>query len=91
MWTREDTLLAMALIAIEDDTCQGCGEPLSESMSPDHNPDTGSARYESGLPSRCHACTAIAERAKGYQDEKTHPGALRFGVELVPRGQPPPT
>ena len=81
----------MALLHIEDDTCV-CGQPLSESMDPDHNPDTGSHRYHAGMPSRCHACTAIAEAAKPYQDEKTEaPSALRFGVQLIPRGQPPPT
>ena len=82
----------MALIHIEDDTCTGCGEPLSVSMDADNNPDTGSHRYHSGLPSRCHACTAIAAAAKPYQDDTTPaPGALRFGVQLLPRGVLPPT
>lgn len=92
VWTPEDTVLAMALIHIEDDTCSGCGLPLSESTADGHNADTGEATYTVPPPTRCHACTAIADAASDYTDPDKgvpHPHALRYGARLQPRGSTP--
>jgi DNA-directed RNA polymerase subunit N (RpoN/RPB10) len=76
VWSDRDGLLAQALTVFEAERCTGCGHPLSESM------DVANARaYVSPFPMRCHACTAIAERAEKYADTNA-PSALRFHAEL---------
>jgi hypothetical protein len=49
---------------------------MFESMDPE-NED----RYVAPPPSRCHACTAVHQRAKGYEGAIA-PGALKFHAEL---------
>lgn len=65
----------MALTQFEALLCPNCGQPLPESMDPETEDD-----WIAGLPSRCHACTAIAHRAKDYENAIA-PQALRFGAE----------
>lgn len=78
-WTGRDWLLAQALVAYEDSLCPSCGNPRHETMDPDHESD-----WTAPLPLRCHACTAIAHRAKEYA-ESDAPQALAFSAELKPR------
>lgn len=80
-WTERDSDFALALTEYEGMLCSGCGHPVWESMDPDTQRD-----WEAPLPMRCHACTAIGERAKGYaKPEVPVPTALRFRAYL-PQG-----
>lgn len=85
-WDRTQHALVAALADLEADTCSGCGNPLSESMSPGADPENrdGTHFYEAGPPHRCHGCTARENRAKDYRDAPAH-GALRFPVVRVDR------
>lgn len=82
-WRRRDWLLAQALVEYDRLLCPGCGNPLHESMDPDHQNE-----WEAGLPMRCHACTVIEERAKQY-GESFAPNALRFSATRHRRVLPP--
>ena len=75
-WSERDALLAQALTAYEEMLCSGCGNSMHETMDPDHQQD-----WIAPLPMRCHACTAIAARAKAYA-ETDFPSALRFSASL---------
>lgn len=56
--------------------CSGCGQMVTESMDP-----ANEGRWSSPPPHRCHACTAIAHRAKDYEKADA-PEALKFSAEL---------
>jgi hypothetical protein len=82
-WDQQSRDLIRALWEVEQDTCQGCGHPISEAWSPLADPGNfrGSHVYDVPPPTRCHACTAIAikqetksESGQGYP----HPTALHF-------------
>lgn len=66
--------------------CDGCGQPLHESMDPETQRD-----WVVPLPMRCHACTAVADRAKQYVENPLTPAphALRFRAERLLRPQGP--
>lgn len=88
-WTHHDRVLALALAAYEADLCSGCGQPMTESMDPDNE-----RGYVAPPPHRCHACTAVAERAEEYQQVPHAHQVLRFNAEKrAPRasggGTPP--
>lgn len=85
-WGDVDRLLAVALTKYEASLCDGCGQPLHESMDPQHDRDNraGPAFYEAPEPVRCHACTALEERQKQYTGEDAS-AARRFMVRLVRR------
>lgn len=59
----------MALIALEDDTCKGCGQPISDSQ----NPDLEEAWAAEVI--RCHACAAATRRANQFQKDGDMAGA----------------
>lgn len=67
-------MLAQALEDFERILCPGCGHSLMESMDQKFEND-----WEAGLPHRCHACTAIAQRAEQYR-ESDAASALRFAA-----------
>lgn len=71
-WTEQDLAEAIALLKVEADTCNGCGEPLSETTDPE-----AEGGYDVDAPTRCHACTELA-RARAV--ERPHPEALYFEV-----------
>lgn len=62
--------MAMALAEVESGECHECHQPLDEAFDPN-------VAWSSPPPARCHACTAVAERAKAYLDTP-HAHALRF-------------
>ncbi|MGH3375980.1 MAG: hypothetical protein ACRDP6_14675 [Actinoallomurus sp.] len=62
-WTEQDLAEAVALLKVEADTCQGCGEPLAESTDP--RADGG---YEVDDPDRCHGCTALNIQRDKHKD-----------------------
>lgn len=85
-WTQHDSSLAVALTLHEATLCPGCGQPLSESTSPDADLGNrhGAYHYEASLPIRCHACTAVDAAAEPYRGEDVEaPRALRFPVRRV--------
>lgn len=69
-WSDRDRTWALALAEVESNECHDCHQPLDEAFD-------GSIEWDSPPPARCHACTAVAERAKQYQDTP-HAHALRF-------------
>lgn len=78
LWTDSDRAWALALIAVEDDTCRGCGQPLSTSTAPEAE-DAWVAEVI-----RCHACTAAGQRTNQFQQD----GGDQHGahVHVHPRG-----
>jgi uncharacterized cysteine cluster protein YcgN (CxxCxxCC family) len=86
-WKDTDQLMAMALTEYEGMLCDGCGQPLYESMDPETE-----GRWVAPLPMRCLACTAVAQRAKEYASNPKvrAPEALRFHAELIPARAPTP-
>jgi hypothetical protein len=80
-WDPEQYALVAALADVETDECSQCGHPMSESMSPDSDPDRQDATHKYvALPAhRCHACTAREQQAESYKDSP-HRHALRFPV-----------
>lgn len=81
--------LMAALADLEADTCSSCGQPMSECMSADSDPDNRDAShsYVADLPNRCFATTARELRAKQYQEAPV-PQALRYPVRRVRRASP---
>jgi len=53
-WDDEQRGLMLALDVVEHDACDGCGQPLSETMAPD-----AFESYVAEAAGRCHACDAI--------------------------------
>ena len=76
-WSPEDRALMLALAEHEANICPNCGQPLDEAMDPDNE-----GRYRLSLPTRDHACTALAQFSKAYQHSDV-PEALRFHVYLA--------
>ncbi|MGH3448678.1 MAG: hypothetical protein ACRDP4_13750, partial [Nocardioidaceae bacterium] len=62
MWTEEDRSLALEWQSEQDATCSGCGNPLDECMSPDHEGAYSVKRLV------CHACKASAVAAADDQN-----------------------
>lgn len=88
-WDDEQRALVAAFAEVEDDTCPHCGNPMSECMSPDSDPDNrdGTHRYVASAPHRCFAATAREIRADGHKDAPQR-HALSFPVrreERTPR------
>ena len=82
-WGATDRALALALTEYEANLCDGCGQPMHESMDP-----ATEGQWVAPLPMRCHACTAIAHRAKDYPEDKVDAvSALKFHAERRPATQ----
>ena len=54
-WTEDDRGYALALLALESETCDGCGHPVAESMASENQ-----YGYRAELV-RCHACAVAAK------------------------------
>lgn len=61
LWTAEDRQYALALLALEADTCSGCGMSLAESMDPTHE------EHWKAEVLKCHACGTAARHVQGWQ------------------------
>ena len=78
MWLPEDTEAALVWQECQDEVCDGCGQPRSESYNP-KGPDYQATAL------RCRACEARdSEAAKWQRDDNSHTHGLRFAV--TPRG-----
>lgn len=60
---------------MEADTCNGCGQPLSETLRPE-----AFQGYSAPLPMACQGCKALHARQAEYGDDR-HLSALRFQVQ----------
>jgi hypothetical protein len=60
--------------------CPRCHHDMRESMDPGND-----GRYMPKLPTRCHACDALALSQERYKNND-RPQALFHHVELKPRG-----
>lgn len=69
----QDTALAVALMQLEQDTCEGCGQPRSESMQ------AGNEFAYQAQPIRCHGCATKARSAEAYEAA----GGDRDGLAFV--------
>lgn len=78
-WLPSDVMCAQAWQQYSDSLCVGCGNPRTESMDPESE-----GEWQADLPMRCHSCTSISLRAKGYQ-QSTAPEALYFSAERIRR------
>lgn len=77
-WTQEDRDYALALLAVEADTCSGCGQSRSQTTDP--------AMQDGYLadPIRCHGCAAVSTAAEPFVKPRDAAG-LYFSVR--PRNQ----
>ncbi|WP_424216023.1 hypothetical protein ACN20G_28155 (plasmid) [Streptomyces sp. BI20] len=76
-WTEDDTALAVEWQRIQDETCAGCGQPLSESLEDDGGFVTELIR--------CHGCKAREERVAELAEAEQP----RHGVKVLVRQLPP--
>lgn len=77
-WTQEDRDFALALLAVEADTCSGCGQFRSQTTDP---------AMQDGYradPIRCHGCAAVSLAAEPFVKPRDAAG-LYFSVR--PRNQ----
>ena len=58
-WDADDQGYALALLALESETCDGCGHPVTESMD-----SANQFGYRAELV-RCHACAAADRATEG--------------------------
>jgi hypothetical protein len=80
-WDEVERAWAMTLTDVESDTCHGCGQPLSETLTRD-----AYEGYEAELPSVCQGCKALHRQQRNYVDDKDlH--ALRFTVRRTWRDE----
>lgn len=62
LFTSRDYSIAMALQEVEETTCDGCGQPRTESMAPD-----AEYAYETTLV-RCHGCAKRSKSLDAYAE-----------------------
>ncbi len=77
-WTDEDRSWALALIQHEDDTCHGCGQPLSESTAIDSK-GLPVHKYVTDDPDTCWSCVTLSGQVEDYSEHSLR-GALKFRV-----------
>lgn len=80
-WDETERAWAMLLIDIEADTCSGCNQSLSETLTLE-----AYEGYESGPPAVCQACKALHRRQSEYSEDKDV-NALRFSVRRTWKGE----
>jgi hypothetical protein len=91
-WDQESYAFMVALTDLETAACDGCGEPMAESMDFAANPDNrdGTHLYKADDPSRCFACDAREKKAAEFEKAGGDLSrALRFPVIRVERERRP--
>lgn len=88
-WDEESYKLMVAYEAFEADRCAGCGQPLSESASPDADPSSWDApyKYVADLPLQCFSCLSISQAQEPYKDAE-HLHSLQWTAERVLKRPP---
>lgn len=80
-WPDDDRTWALALHALERDTCPQCRQPLSESLDPE-----AEGRYTAEEVGMCHACEVLRAKSKD-SDPHVHYRARKLtGEEIARRG-----
>ena len=83
-WDSDQHAIAVALTAVRNDACPGCGQPRSLSTSPSSaGDDESSHMYTTDPPVRCHSCTARDAAIKQHQTAGGDPANLHFPVRRV--------
>jgi hypothetical protein len=77
LWTEDDVEAVLAYQALHDEICQGCGNPLSESMNPDNDGQYKATRLV------CHGCRAREEAARSDQESPNANTAGRRYLALL--------
>lgn len=72
LWLDEDRDYALALQSWEDGKCDGCGEQLHESTTPE-----AGRLYRLDDPVICYGCAAVRRDLTEYDDDDRKP-ALKF-------------
>lgn len=75
LWLPEDTAWAMALAAVEADSCPDCKQPWSEATD-----KASEFAYDAHLI-RCHACAASAAAVRAKQDTGTPTDGLHVHLD----------
>lgn len=66
----------LALLDVEEKTCNGCGGWLPETTDPGNE-----GKYRADEPIRCHRCTALHSKRSDYQ-EPHHQALVLWPAEL---------
>lgn len=74
LWLPEDTAYALAWQAEQDLTCDGCGQPTDESMSPE-----AEGAYKVS-PKRCHACSERGRVSDDWHSRQGDSNGLYFAI-----------
>ncbi|MFJ2863678.1 hypothetical protein [Kitasatospora sp. NPDC087314] len=74
LWTDSDRAWALALLTVEEDTCRGCGQPLTEST------DADAENAWTAEVIRCHACTTAHQRSTQFQKDGGDLGGAHIHV-----------
>ncbi|MFE6866007.1 hypothetical protein ACFVFS_05585 [Kitasatospora sp. NPDC057692] len=82
LWTDEDRAWALALLAVEAETCSGCGHPLADTL------DVDLEDHWRAEVLRCHACATGARHVDGWRDAggDTRGAQVRVTRKEVDRG-----
>lgn len=77
-WDEDERAWALALLAVEGDTCPGCHGQMSETTAAD-----AEGKYAASPPTRCHKCTAISQAQDAYHSNPNakHTSALLWGAD----------
>lgn len=89
-WDTGQRSWMLALAYVEAHECPGCGGWRPETTDPRGDPNNPAREFDWVVsnPSRCHRCTALANKAGPYQKDAPHSHALSFRPERVPRRRP---
>ncbi|MFB7671682.1 hypothetical protein ACFC26_09715 [Kitasatospora purpeofusca] len=61
LWTDDDRAWALALLAVEAETCSGCGHPLTDALASDQE-----EAWRAEIL-RCHACATGARHVDSWR------------------------
>lgn len=80
-WDEDDRAWALALHAVEQDTCPDCRQPLSESTAPD-----AEGLYTAEQVGECAGCQVLRHKAKDAEPHSRFRVRRLTRVELARRG-----
>ncbi|WP_405019548.1 hypothetical protein [Kitasatospora sp. NBC_00070] len=72
LWTPEDRAWALALAAVEAESCSGCGQPLAQTLDPELE-----EMWRAEIV-KCHGCATAARQVDGWQ----HGGGDARGAQV---------
>lgn len=85
VWLDEDQSWAIALMQYEDEMCDGCGQPLSESTATKGGVHVHA--YEVDAPDICAGCAALAAEMPEWEEDSRR-ASLKFRlIKTTPGGE----